>query len=109
MSTAHITEDERRAVERGERWESFCKYMPKLTIPEGCQIQVIPPFCGAIVRFVVHKGNRSVSVYFDAYSRLGYCEGEYWEAYPIDDNNNRYAPTDHDMMMADIARELSKP
>lgn len=100
---------DRRQMERAEDWDGWCKRMPKITVPEGCQIMVIPPNVGAIVRFVIYKGEKYVSVYFDAFSRLGYCNGPYWEAYPVEGDNRRYAPEDWEPMMADIARELGKP
>lgn len=104
---SYTTESERRQVERGEDWDGWVKRMPKITVPAGCTIKVIPPAAGAIVRFVIYKDAQSVSVYFDAYGRLGYCDSPYWEAYPIGDNNQRYGMDQFDDMMRDIERELS--
>jgi hypothetical protein len=97
----------RRQVEQSEEWDKWLRLMPKLTVPDGCQISVVPPLVGAIVRFIIFKGEKSVSVYFDAYSRLGCYDGPYWEAYPIDGDNVRYSPERFDQMMADIAKELA--
>lgn len=81
--------------------------MPVLRFPSQWRVQIIPPFGGALARFVVYgKGNAQVSVYFDAYEMLG-CYGEpHWEAYPIGDNNERWAMKDWRKMFRAIDREL---
>lgn len=73
---------------------------------------IIPPVFGALTRFICSYNGKSVSVYFDGYSRLGVMydeDGEYvpyYEAYPIDNDNPRYLLGQEDLLMADIEREL---
>lgn len=86
-----------------ERW---AHEMPRLKFPSHWIVQVIPPFGGAIVRFVIYYKKRSVSVYFDAFDQLG-CFGEtHWDAYPIDGDNVRWPMKDWPKMFRAIDREL---
>lgn len=49
-------------------------------------VKIMPPFGGAVVRFVVEYNGRSVSVYADYFGMLGRygADGKepYWEMYP---------------------------
>ena len=55
--------------------------IPYLQFKESWEVTVIPPFGGAVVRFLVKKGDIGASVYLDCYDKLG-CYGEpYWEVY----------------------------
>jgi hypothetical protein len=71
-----------------EKWREWSRKMPKLKFDKDWEVAVIPPFGGAMARFVVYKGDKYVSVYFDAYSRLGWMYDDdnnpipYWECYP---------------------------
>lgn len=70
-------------------WEKWQKEIPYLTFPEHLEVKVIPPFQGAIVRFLVrskeyHEAN--VSIYLDCYSILGASSEPYWEIYPYEED-----------------------
>ncbi len=84
--------------------------MPALKFPKRWRVQIIPPFGGAVVRFVIYgprnKGKDQVSVYFDAYEQLGYYGEPHWEAYPINNNNERWAMRDWPKMFLAIDRQL---
>lgn len=54
----------------------FIKFNPKW------EIQITPPFAGAVVRFRVKYKNADVSIYLDCYDALGYVGEPYWEVYP---------------------------
>lgn len=93
-------------VEEEEKWLGLCRDMPELTFRPDWKVKVIPPFGGAIIRFYVTKGDRYVSVYLDAFGRLGAVEYPYFEAYPIGDDCRRYSVDDVGSMMDDISKEL---
>lgn len=59
--------------------------IPYIIFPSDWQVQIIPPFAGAVVRFKIKKGNASISIYLDCYSNLGYHGSPYWEIYPYDE------------------------
>ncbi len=62
-----------------EKWMGQIPYIP---IPAGWEIQPIPPFGCAVVRFVVKKGEHTISVYLDCYGLIGAWNRPYWEIYP---------------------------
>jgi hypothetical protein len=97
-------------VERLENWRGVIDEMPFLTFPKGWEIQVIPPFAGAVARFVVRKGEARVSVYADFYERLGCWAEPHWEIYPdADDNNARFSiATETERMLEAIGKSLAK-
>lgn len=76
------------AVLDGAKYESEMDYekwvakLPFFPVPPHLEIQVIPPFLGAVVRFRVRSKDNPgvvVSAYFDAHDRLGYMGKPYWE------------------------------
>lgn len=76
-------------IEDEEHWLSWCKEIPRIKFKEEWDVKVIPPFAGAMARFLVFKGDARVSVYLDVNDRLG-CYGEpYWEVYPYKDDVQR--------------------
>ncbi len=79
----------RLEVELEEKWVECAEKIPYIPFPRGWQVQVIPPFGGAIARFRVKKKKGWVSVYLDVYGRLGYMNGPYWEVYPVDGDVGR--------------------
>jgi hypothetical protein len=96
-------------AEKAFEWRKWCEQIPDVKFPKDWNVQLMPPFAGAIVRFVAKKKNKRVSVYLDCYDMLG-CFGEpHWEAYPIKDNNVRWPMADWKKMFTAINRELNKP
>jgi hypothetical protein len=91
----------------GRRWVGD---LPFLAFPADWEVQVIPPFCGAIVRFRarLRGGEKIVSVYFDGYNLLGIYDGPYWEAYPIDVDTARFVLGEEAEMMKCIDAELRR-
>lgn len=81
------TRFERTEIEQEEEWHEWSHDLPFLSFPSEWQIQIIPPFGGAMIRFKIRRDDspedRCVSVYFDAYSRLGSMPYPYWEVYPL--------------------------
>lgn len=58
--------------------------IPFLSFPSDWKLQIIPPFGGAVVRFVVKSKGASISIYLDCYDVLGIFGEPYWEIYPHD-------------------------
>ena len=66
-------------------WTKWMKEIPEIPMKRGWKIRVIPPFGGAIVRFEIIRGKDRVSVYLDAYDKMGCMDRKpYWEIHPSD-------------------------
>jgi len=73
--------------------------IPFIKFPSDWKIQIVPPFSGATVRFVVKKNKAHVSVYLDCYNNLGlyghnaendnFVAEPYWEVYPYNEDAYR--------------------
>lgn len=93
-----------------QEYKKWAKKIPPLNFPEDWNVQIIPPFGGAVVRFVVTRDDtpgKSISVYLDCYSRLGAMDRPYWEIYPNhQDDTNRYFMEETDELIYGIDRAL---
>ncbi len=59
--------------------------IPSLRFKEEWEVQIIPPFGGALIRFLVSANDKFLSVYLDGYNMLGGVRGEtYWEVFDGD-------------------------
>lgn len=112
MRDNYINEIKRGEVERDEEWKKWCDKIPAIQFDSAWKVRVIPPFLGALARFWIEHNNKSVSVYFDGFSRLGWMVDSnddpvpYYEMYDGDDCT-RYYLDETDEMMADIRRVLN--
>jgi len=108
----------RTTIEQKEKWRDWGKKLPALKLDPDWEIKVIPPFGGALARLVVLKGEMRVSVYFDAYARLGGMYDlengnpiPYWEIYPAPKGANdcikRYFLGEEPEMLEDIRKVLN--
>lgn len=86
-------------------WASKIPYM---SLPSDVEFKVIPPFAGAVARFMVKKGNRTVSVYLDCYSILGAMNKPYWEIYPYKGDTYRCYIDEVDELSEKITEELNR-
>lgn len=68
--------------------------VPWIRFPADWEVQIVFPFCGAAVRFLVRRGNRQVSIYGDYFDCLGSQGEPYWEVYPVGDDVGRCAISD---------------
>lgn len=75
--------------------------LPYINFKSHWNVKVIPPFAGAVIRFLVSYGDREVSVYMDGYNILGFYYNDddikepYWEIYPtLYDDTERFALND---------------
>jgi hypothetical protein len=79
---------QRYAVEEAYEYRKWRKDIPPLSFPQDWKIRIIPPFGGALIRFIVVSEFGVVSVYLDAYDELGCMNMEpYWEIYPGSDEH----------------------
>ena len=87
----------RAELEHAENWEHID--IPELVFPTGWRVKPMPPFNGALARFIItNTHDVRVSVYFDPHGALGACQSPYWETYPHsgdltiadDDDTNRW-------------------
>jgi len=79
----------RYEIERQEEWSDACKKMPKLRFPAYWDVTILPPFGGAMARFMVDLPcGQHKSIFADFHHTLGYfgMPGDqpipYWEVYP---------------------------
>lgn len=97
-------------VETGFEYQRWMFEVPYLRFPSTWEVQVIPPFGGAVVRFCVrNRSGRVVSVFLDAYGKLGASRTPYWELNPSADGEpERFALEDVAGLMAGLRRSLQK-
>jgi len=95
-------------------WNKWMKEMPFISWPDDMEVQAIPPFTGAIVRYRIRiKGSEEVcatppvaSVYLDCYDILGVYGKPYWEVYPVEDDTYRCDMEDVDALINAVRRSL---
>ena len=96
-------------LQEAGKWK---KELPALHFEKEWDVKIIPPFGGAIIRFWINHNDKHVSVYFDAYSELGwmYDENEnpipYFEYYDGEECY-RYHMDESERMMEDIKSFLN--
>ncbi len=98
---------DRADVERAENWREIMGQMPDLEFPSGWRVAVIPPFSGAVARFVVKQGDARVSVYADWFENLAYYGEPYWEIYPYHEDVWRCPIADAGALIDAIAESLA--
>ena len=100
----------RLEMEAVEDWHSWRAKIPSLNFKESWAVKIIPPFAGAMARFIVEnpETKRMVSVYLDCFDRLGVEEGPYWEMYLLgrDSDLFRFKMEDTDSLMKTISSTL---
>ena len=95
-------------VERIMEYNKWCGEIPHIKFPTDWEVQIIPPFAGAVARFKIRKGDANVSIYLDCYDRLG-CYGQpYWEVYPHHDDVFRCDMADTDSLLKAIAESIEQ-
>ena len=112
----HPTADEsvqRSVMEHARKWREWSLELPYLRFPPEWEVAVVPPFGGALIRFLVREPGMKerVSVYLDVDCSLGFVEyeGGYWEIYPDKDGENaRYYLEDVDGVFEGIAESLKE-
>ena len=93
-------------------YRGWANKLPSLNFDKEWNVKIIPPFAGAIIRFVIDYKGKHVSVYFDAYSELGWMYDEndepvpYFEYYDGEETY-RYFINESEKMMNDIRNFLN--
>lgn len=104
-------EMQRSKIEQIEEWRELARNLPYLSFPAECEVMLIPPFGGALMRFLIRlkaAPDKTISVYFDQFSRLGCMDKPYWEMYPNkDDDCSRYYQGEEEGLMAEIIDTLN--
>ncbi len=86
--------------------DKWLKEIPKISFPSEWQVQISPPFAGAVVRFRVFCGKAEVSIYLDCYDRIGHYGQPYWEVYPYDEDIFRCEMNDTESLLKAIATSI---
>jgi hypothetical protein len=87
--------------DHSQETRKWCKELPKFHFKKEWNVKIIPPFGGAIIRFMIDYKGKHVSVYFDVYERLGLEPVPYFE-YFDGENVHRYLLEESEEMMKDI-------
>lgn len=99
-------------LEQAECWLKIIPQIPSLNFPPEYQVQIIPPFGGAMARFRVRTAEMPpkefVSVYLDFYNSLGYMEGPYWESYGGSGDPERFMLDDTNGLLSEIANQVKE-
>ena len=99
-------------VEQMHDFRGWARKLPAFHFDKEWDVTIIPPFTGAIIRFVIDYNGKHVSVYFDAYSELGWMYDKdeqpipYFEYYDGEDAH-RYYLDESEQMMNDIRNFLN--
>lgn len=75
----------RALIESHYEWRKWCQEIPYIKFPENWEVKAIPPFGGAIIRYIIKHENPNserISIYLDCYGELGIVDEPYWEIYP---------------------------
>jgi hypothetical protein len=102
----------RYKVEQEQKWREECLTLPFISFPAEWQVQVIPPFGDAVVRFRVKlPSGADKSIYLDKRNSLG-CWAAigngYWEVYPYRGDVGRCDTNDIPELLRMIADEQEK-
>lgn len=77
---------ERFQLEQKEEWREWVNKIPSIRFPMEWKVKVIPPFAGAMARFLVESEGKTISVYLDCHGALGAVDTPYWEIHPYEDD-----------------------
>jgi hypothetical protein len=86
----------------------WTKEIPYISFPPDWKVKIIPPFGGAVIRFLIEKNGIIVSVYLDCYDNLGCHGAPYWEVYPYDGDIYRCDMEDTKSLISAITYTLNK-
>lgn len=95
-------------VEKNMEYMRWIKEIPPIVFDSDWSVQIIPPYHGTVVRFVITKGSASVSVYLDCYETLGSFGEPYWEAFPFEHDVYRCKMNDVDELLSAIRGSLAE-
>lgn len=99
---------QRSDLEHAEDWHHWTKNAPKLKFQSNWQVQIVPPWGGAMARMIIWDGDCKVSVFWDTIGRLGCMESPYYEIHPCrkGEDIERFLVNECDEMMHAIHLSL---
>jgi len=106
-----VSSMERYRIEDEENWRELMPQIPFIPFKAGWEVAVIPPYAGAVARFLVRETanpKSRVSVYLDWFDKLGCVGKPYWEVYPIDGDVQRCLLNEVDDLVQIISRSLEE-
>lgn len=95
-------------LEGNEKWREWVKEIPYIRFPSEWDVKIIPPFGGAMARFLIKTGTKEISVYLDCHGSLGAFETPYWEVYPYNDDTYRCHMNETDELIKAIGEALEQ-
>lgn len=104
----------RKRFEAQVNWDTYFESrewvskIPYLSLPSDIEFKVIPPFAGAVCRFMCKKGSKTISVYLDCYDVLGCMSQPYWEIYPYKGDTYRCYLNETEELSEKIMEELNR-
>jgi hypothetical protein len=100
---------DRYKIEHEQEWREWIKKIPAIKFPAGWEVKIIPPFGGAMARFmVIVSPTKSISVYLDCFDALGYFGSPYWEIYPYNDDTYRCAMDNVDELITALKHSVKQ-
>lgn len=80
-------------IEEMMDWRKRAIDIPYIQFPAERKIKVIPPFSGAVARFITKRTDgKSFSVYLDCYQQLWFYDEEpYREVYALEQDSDEYS------------------
>lgn len=101
----------RTLIECHYEWRKWSREIPYIKFPGNWEVKAIPPFGGAIIRYVIkhENSNDDISIYLDCYGELGAVGEPYWELYPdIDGDAFRCGMNDIDDLLEKLHTLLDR-
>ena len=101
---------DRLKIEEKEKWNEWIPKIPFLNFPKSWKVKIIPPSCGALVRFIIQTNKMEeksfVSIYLDVDQILGYWNGPYWEVHPVDNDVIRCDMNNTEQLLKNIKKAI---
>lgn len=95
-------------AERILEYDKWIRDIPYIKFPASWEVQITPPFGGAVVRFRVMVGSADVSIYLDCYDLIGFYGEPYWEIYPLNDDVYRCDMNDTTSLLTAISDSINE-
>jgi len=93
-------------LESSMEYTRWVQEIPFIDFPTDWNVKIIPPYGGAVVRFLIEKDSNRISVYLDCYDQLGCYGSPYWEVYPHFEDVFRCDMNDTDSLLKAITESL---
>jgi len=110
--TKEITQDERITLIQNEKILEYDKWkmaIPFIKFPADWEVQIQPPYMCVMIRFVVRKGDKTVSVFLDCHGVHGTAGEPFWEMYSNRNGTETCLLRNTNELIGKIERHLSEP